>query len=1659
MGSSSTDSDHRAQLRRQEVLTDLSQGALETGDLDELLGDAATAVAETLEVDYCTVFERQPDEPTAVLREAAGLSADRADTQSVPADSASPVYRALHADRPIVTDGFGDGSDPVAPKPIAARGAASGITARIETDDGTWGVLGAYAIDQRAFTDADVDFVSRVADVLASAIENVRTRRDLERTERRFEAIFEDPNILVGLLDPDGTVRDINGTAMEYVDADLDDVTGEPFWETPWWGEGDGVQDDVREWTERAAAGEYVTFTADLTRPDGEEYTLEGAFRPVTNDAGEVTSVIVSDRDVTEREEHERQLSTLMDNVPGMVYRCRNERGWPMEFVSEACEDLTGYDPGALERGDVGWGEDVMVQEDRQKLWETVQQETDDSDTFSETYRIETADGERRWVRDYGRGVFDDDGSLVAVEGIISDVTERKRLESELEASERRYRTLVDNFPNGAVALVDEDLTYRTVGGSPTDTAGATVDEVEGQSVSEAVPSPLAEKLVPRYEAALEGESSAFEATIDGRVFEFRIVPVRDDEGDPFAALGMSQDVTERHEYERELEDAKSRFEAATEAGAVGTWEWYPREDRMVVGETFAETFGVDPESAREGVSLEQFLAAIHEDDRERVEREIEAALDACGGYEAEYRVRNADGEIRWVVARGRVECDENGDPARFPGAVTDITERKRVQLQLERTNDQLETLFEVLPVGVVVADSKGRIVQANDTAKEIWGGDVFDTDSVDEYEKYPVWCAETGERIEPEEMTLARVLEGEEVTDPDVYEIEAADGQRRIIRVEGMPIRNGRGEVSRAVAAFTDITERREYQRQLEESEQRYRTLVDNFPNGAVALFDEDLRYQIVGGTAFDDLEDSSETIVGKTVRDRYPPDLAERLEAKFEAALEGESSAFEIEFHDRDWMAYTVPVRDDDGDIFGGMIMVQEITERKEREQKLRERERSLERYKEYTDEILDAIDDVFYVVDEDGDLQRWNRSVVEVTGYADAEIESMRPANLIADEDLDALAEAIRAGFETGSTSAELGVETKNGEVVPYEFNASRLEDPWGNTVLAGIGRDITDRLERQRRLEESERRYRTLAQHFPNGAVGVYDHDLEYTLAEGKALGETLPSAEQLEGTRMSDLFPDHTVADLEPLFRAAVEAGETGSVQTEFGGRHWRVWATPLRDADGEIFAGLSFAQDVTERVEREKHLERYETIVEVVDDGVYVVDADGYFTMVNETYAEMLGYEPDDLEGEHVSMLVDDDVLERVAELEATTASGDEWPTLEAQLRTADGDRIPVEANFALLPENDSDWHRVGVARDVSERKERERQLEESERRYRTLVEHFPNGAVGLFDENLEYAVVGGQLLEEIGVPSTDRIGNSVYDIYPDDVLEEIEPHFHAALEGESNTFEIELHDRYLYANTLPVRNAAGEIFAGMIVAQDVTERREYERKLEESNERLERFAYAASHDLQEPLRMVTSYLTLLENRYGDAFDEDGREFLAFAVDGAERMREMIDGLLEYSRVETRGDPFEPTDLNDVAEDVLADLQFRIEESDAAITVEDLPEVAGDASQLRQVFQNLLSNAITYSGDDPPRVRVDARRRGDEWEISVEDEGIGIDPEDQERVFSIFDRLHSREEYEGTGIGLALCERIVERHGGDIWVDSEPGEGATFTFTLPVSRN
>jgi signal transduction histidine kinase len=224
--------------------------------------------------------------------------------------------------------------------------------------------------------------------------------------------------------------------------------------------------------------------------------------------------------------------------------------------------------------------------------------------------------------------------------------------------------------------------------------------------------------------------------------------------------------------------------------------------------------------------------------------------------------------------------------------------------------------------------------------------------------------------------------------------------------------------------------------------------------------------------------------------------------------------------------------------------------------------------------------------------------------------------------------------------------------------------------------------------------------------------------------------------------------------------------------------------------------------------------------------------------------------------------------------------------------------------------------------------------------------------------------------------------------------------------------------------------------------------------ELARSNAELELFAHVASHDLQEPLRTVAGCMELLERRYKGRLDENADEFIEFARDGAKRMQRMIDDLLTCARVQTHGKPFQAVDCNHVAGEVMKNLEAAITQHNAAVTWDELPTVTGDHTQLVQLLQNLVGNAIKFHGDQPPRVSVSAKRSGRQWVFSAQDNGIGMEPQYQDRVFQVFQRLHTRDEYPGTGVGLAVCRRIVDRHGGRIWFESELGKGTTFYFTL-----
>ncbi|MFC4542032.1 PAS domain S-box protein [Halosolutus amylolyticus] len=1089
-------------------------------------------------------------------------------------------------------------------------------------------------------------------------------------------------------LDANGHFVAVNETIVELTGYARDDLIGEHVSLLI-------DDDDIARITDRipsaleSEAADIETLELTIETAEGERIPCELRINMLVED-GSFQGTIGVARDVSEKRRRQESLASaqasyesitdVLDeaNIGVVVLDDEFQIAWTDEKIAE----YLGLDRDAL----VGRDKRRVVNEtmkhrfaDPERFAETVLATYDDN-SYTERFecRVTADDGrDGRWLEHYSRPIESGQYGGGRIE-LYYDITDRKVTEDARKETEAEFHSLVDAVEEYAIFRLDRDGRVISWNQGAREIKGYDREEILGEHFSTFYTEEDRAADVPAHnlERALENgsaEDEGWRVRKDGTRFwaNVTITAIRDVDGTHRGYLKVTRDMTDRRERERELESELQRILGRISDAFYAVDE----EFRFTHVNERAEELLQQSEEELLGKSIWEVFPSAAE--IEEVSDAFRTAMESQEptSYELYYETLEF-----WVEAN--LYPSETGISVYF----RDVTDRKEREQELRRTERRFEAIFNDPNILVGLLDPDGTVLDINGTAMEYVDADLDDVTGKPFWET-PWWGGGDGVQADVKRWT-ERAASGEYVE----FEADLTQPNGEAYTLEGVfrPVTNEEGEVVSLVVSDRDVTERKRRERQLRESEQRHRTLAENFPNGIVTMFDDDLQYTLAAGRGFEDLPMSPADVEGHPVQDVWPDPVSDALESAFHDALEGETSAIDLQYAGREWVVRVVPISDDDGDVFAGMTIAQ-----------------------------------------------------------------------------------------------------------------------------------DITDRKARERALEESERRYRTLAENFPNGAVGVYDSDLRYTLARGALMGEQLPSADRLEGSRMPDVFPEETVSDLEPVFRGAIDDGETDSVTTEFDGRIWRVWAAPLRDADGEIFAGLSFAQDITEQAERKRKLE------EVIE-------------------------------------------------------------------------------------------------------------------------------------------------------------------------------------------------------------------------------------KLEASNERLEQFAYAASHDLQEPLRMVSSYLQLIEARYADELDEDGEEFLEYAVNGADRMREMIDGLLEYSRIETRGDPFEPVDLDALLADVRSDLRMQIEESDAEITSTDLPRVEGDDSQLRQVFQNLLSNAIEYSGDEPPRIHVGAERDGQQWIISVRDEGIGIDPDVEDRIFEVFERLHSQAEHQGTGIGLALCERIVERHDGEIWVDSEPGEGTTFSFTLPA---
>lgn len=508
-----------------------------------------------------------------------------------------------------------------------------------------------------------------------------------------------------------------------------------------------------------------------------------------------------------------------------------------------------------------------------------------------------------------------------------------------------------------------------------------------------------------------------------------------------------------------------------------------------------------------------------------------------------------------------------------------------------------------------------------------------------------------------------------------------------------------------------------------------------------------------------------------------------------------------------------------------------------------------------------------------------------------------------------------------------------------------------------------------------------------------------------------------------------------------------------------------------RSAEHMNWANEEVQQEMEERQWAETQLQESrrfaESIVETIREPLLVLDAEFKILKVNRSYCQLFQVDAEEVLFQNFLTLSDSrwQCEELVEAIRQTVLTGKHFEDFELSQEFPGIGRRTILLSGRPIYQTEMDCNLVLLTMsDITAQKTAQ---EESRRLIRGIESAAESILMTDAEERIQYA--NPAFVRLLGCKEEEVLGQKLQAFLQNPGSPEESYHEIAQSVSRGDVWSGEISNsmnngklRDFQVTIAPVFNGNTKVDGLVAILNDITSLKQAEEELarhaEElarSNAELEQFAYIASHDLQEPLRMVSSYCQLLKKRYYDKLDENACDFIDYAVDGAQRMQVLINDLLAYSRVGTRGQPFAPTDCNQIMQSVTNNLKIAIDESGADIKYSELPVVLGDETQLLQLLQNLVGNAIKFRKDKPPKVQVTAKLRKHSWVFSVKDNGIGIEPEFRDRIFEIFQRLHGKDAYPGTGIGLAICKKIVERHGGSIWFDSTPGKGSTFYFTLP----
>ncbi len=712
-----------------------------------------------------------------------------------------------------------------------------------------------------------------------------------------------------------------------------------------------------------------------------------------------------------------------------------------------------------------------------------------------------------------------------------------------------------------------------------------------------------------------------------------------------------------------------------------------------------------------------------------------------------------------------------------------------------------------------------------------------------------------------------------------------------------------------------------------------------------------------------------------------------------------------------------------------------------------------------------------DIMLVAALDGTILDFNNAITRISGYSRDELFELKGGwDIVLPEDLPHAMEQVRLLREGKREliNYELRIRTSSGDIRTLSYDAS-VNQITGH--IYAIGRHATTLRRHAQTADETEARLQFFFDNALDGMTIIVDG--HYQLVNKAFL-------RILGAEHVGQIIGKHFLDFVDPAYKEKVNSiVETNSeelytsriIRLDNGlSRNVEVTGKTLQHLDQKV--RISVVRDLDERrrmQEKVKESEaRFTAVFQNASLGIILTDKSGKILEANYTLLQRLGYTLDEFKDRSIFSLMEKEEQLSTKAYFKQLLSG-EVNTIFCERRWLRKNNTATWSKMTcnLMHGADGKQLILSIVEDIDMQKRNEQALVESEEKFRAIYESSPMGIVITSEPGMIHDV-NEAFTEMLGFSEAALHGKNILEVtHPADSVH-AEEQLQRIYSGEVEHYSIEKRFMRRDGTSFWAREVMSSLFHvgdamyTVAIIENIDAKKRAEEALEQknielthTNQELEHFAYVASHDLQEPLRTITSFIQILERRYKDRLDEEALQFMGFIVDGAKRMQTLIHDLLEYSRINRFNTGFEKVDLNDVFSTVSRVLKDKIETHDALIMAEHLPEVYGNRVQLTQVFQNLVDNAIKFKAKKrKPEVTVSVIDRKDKWELIFSDNGIGISQEYFQRIFVIFQRLHTVEEYSGTGIGLAICRKIIERHGGEIWVESKPGKGSAFHFTL-----